>query len=412
MFDSQGALTDAAFLEELSRRDASDTDRRAVVAGLAVLRLARTWATGAARVATPEVLGLRAVRAAIAEVTERTPIRAILASVVDALEAGPVASMQNAAPRLIAYGQALEYDAKMALAADVYRTVLAHTHPTEDADVATMAHLRLGHCLHVLNDMEGAARAFEAAGRVAQASGDLTGVLRARIGEAQLAMRRGNLPRAEEILDETIARAARPELADVRSRALHDRSAVAYYRGDHRLAARLADDALQCCVGVVQRERILGNIAGIFVALGVLGAARDAYLVLAATAQEQIVRWASALNLLEIAAREMAQPAFERFRRELERADLPPDMRAAFFLITGQGYGRLREPDQARSYLERARALAEEHRFGQTLFDAEHELSVLSTRRNDTPEVSAEIPEDLLPLASRIRRMREAAVDR
>ena len=409
MLDSQGALTDAAFLEELSREDESETTRAAVAAGLAVLRLVRAWAAAggapAAQIVPP-------VRAAIDDLTERTPMRAILASVVEALESSPGPSMQSVAPRLIAYGQALEYEAKMALAAEVYRTVIAYTHPAEDADMAIMAHLRLGFCLYMRNDMEGARCTYAAAGQLGETSGDVIGVLRARIGEAQIAMRRGNLPRAEEILDDTIARAAAPELRDVRSRALHDRSAVAYLRGDYRLAGRLAEDSLQCCVGIQQRERVLANIAGIFAALGVLDTARDAYLVLATTAQEQLVRWASALNLLEITAREMARPPFERFRRELESADLPPDMMANFHLIAGQGYGRLGEPHQARSYLERARTLAEEPRFGQILFEAERELRMLPTRRDHVPDVSADVPEDLLALASRIREMREATVDR
>ena len=57
--------------------------------------------------------------------------------------------------------------------------------------------------------------------------------LRARIGEAKVAIARGNMPSAEQILDETIHRATGETFADVRSRALHDRATVAGLRGQY-----------------------------------------------------------------------------------------------------------------------------------------------------------------------------------
>lgn len=410
MFNSEGTLKHLAFFEELAQLEESDTTWRAITAGLVVLRLVDAWVEEGPRVVTADAWGLRAVRSAIEEVTERSPVRAILNSIVDALEASPVSNLQSVAPRLMAYGQALEYDASMTLAADVYRTIIAYTHPIDDADVAILAHLRMGSCLRAADDIHGAAGAYETAGRVANAVGDIMGVLRARIGDAQIAVRRGNLPKAEEILDETIARAAAPELREVRSRALHDRSTVAHHRGQFDLAVQLAYDALGCSVSARERDRILGDIAGSFAELGVLTAARDAYLVLAATAQEQYVRWASALNLMDIAAREMAQPAFERYRRELECASLPPHMQANFELMAGQGYSRFGDSEEARNYLERARSLAETHGYGQLLFEAEKELAELQRAKRFAPEVSAAVPSDLIDVASRLRRMREVAV--
>lgn len=410
MFNSEGALKHLAFFEELALREESDAAWRSISAGLVVLRLVDAWVEDGPRVVTADAWGLRAVRSAIEEVTERTPVRAILNSIVDALEASPASNLQSVAPRLMAYGQALEYEAQMSLAADVYQTIIAYTHPIEDADVAIMAHLRLGSCRRTTDDVHGAAQAYETAAQVANAVGDIMGVLRARIGDAQIAVRRGNLPRAEEILDETIARASAPELREVRSRALHDRSTVAHHRGQFDLAIRLAYDALECSVSARERDRILADIAGSFVELGVLTAARDAYLVLAATAQEQFVRWASTLNLMDIAAREGAQPTFEHYRRELAAANMPPYFVASFELTAGQGYRRIGAADDARAHLARARAMAEQHGFGQIIFEAEEQLAALERSTPLWPKLSVVVSDELSGIASTLRRMREEAV--
>src|SRR5207237_1064598 len=155
--------------------------------------------------------GFRSVRSAIEDVDEGTPIRAILGRVVDALkERKP--DIHVVVTPLMAYGQSLEYDANWTLAADVYQTVLAHLHPVEDGDASVAAHLRLGSCYRNLNLIDDAVSAFASASEIANVVGDIVGILRARIGEAKIASLRGNLPQAEEILEETIARASTPDL--------------------------------------------------------------------------------------------------------------------------------------------------------------------------------------------------------
>ena len=135
-------------------------------------------------------------------IDEGNPVRAILGRVMDSLrEQTP--DIHVVITPLMAFAQTLEYDAKWLLAADVYHSVLAHLHPVEDADASIAAHLRLGSCYRNLHDVPAAAAAFEAASNVATAVGDIVGVLRARVGEARIAILRGNLPRAEEILDDS-----------------------------------------------------------------------------------------------------------------------------------------------------------------------------------------------------------------
>src|SRR5437867_2020099 len=301
VFESENKLRHLPFFEEVASHAEGDPQWRAATAGLVVLRLVDAWLEDGPSVASDDGWGFRSVNSAIDDVDEGTPIRAILDRVVVALkEQKP--DIHVVVTPLMAYGQALEYDAKWTLAADVYLSVLAHLHPLEDSDASIAAHLRLGACYKNLHRIDDAVAAFDSASEIANAVGDIVGVLRARIGEAHIATIRGNLPQAEAILEETIGKATGAELRDVRSRALHDRSNVAALSGQHELAIRLAYEALRDSQSPTERDRILNNIAGAFLQLGVLSAARDAYLILSATAQEQYLRWAATLNLLELAS--------------------------------------------------------------------------------------------------------------
>ena len=407
MFESEHRLRHLPFFEEIASRQEGTPEWRAATAGIVVLRLVDAWLEDGAAVVSDDAWGLRSVANAIDEVDEGTPIRALLGRVVDGLrERKP--DIHIVVTPLMAYAQALEYDAKWLLAADVYHSVLAHLHPLEDSDASIAAHLRLGSCYRNLHNVDDAAEAYASASQIASAAGDIVGVLRARIGEGKIAILRGNLPRAEEIFDETIARAVGGNLNDVRSRALHDRSNVAQLRGQYELAIRFAYDALCHTESPTERDRILGDIALAFTELGVYSAARDAYLVLSATAQEQYIRWSATINLLMIASQTGAEMHFELYRRQLVDASLPPYLATGYELELGTGYQRFGNLSKARHHFGRATELAVEHGFNQFLFEAEEAILELETRRPPL-RVQRDVPLDFEEVASAIRDMREAA---
>lgn len=409
MLESDRTLRHLAFFEELAALDESDAEWRSVSAGLVVLRLVDTWMEDGCSAVTADDWGLRAVRAAIEEVPDSAPVRALLATVVDALEESRIPDMSVVAPRLLAYGRALEYDARYALAADVYRAVIAHTHPVEESDVATAAYFQLAFCLRTSGNCTAAADAYRVAGEIALASDDFVGVLRARIGDAKIAIERGNLPRAEELLDQTIAESARRGFDDIRSRALHDRSAVAFFRGDYETAVKFAYDALQANRNTADRDRILSDLATSFMKLGVLSAARDAYLVLSVTAREQFTRWIATINLMEIASRSGSETLFERYRRELAEVSLPPMLSVDYYIQTGEGYQRLRRTDLARGYLQRALSIASDHNFNQLVFYVEEALQGIASAEPVAPVSEAQSPQELQEIAGAIRQLRETA---
>ncbi len=377
-------------------------------AGLVVLRLVDAWIEDGPHVVRSDAWGVTGVRAAIAEIPVGRPVRGILGSIVDAMESFGNVDVHAITPRLMAYGRALDFDAKWNLAVDVYRTIAAHADPIDDSESAIGAHLRLGYCLRQLGDLHASAEAYDTASTLSAAANDMIGVLRARIGHAKNAILHGNLPRAETILDETIEDATKHGFSAIRSMALHDRSNAAGLRGDFELAIQLAYRALENPNSDQDRDRILNDIATSFYNLGVRSAARDAYLVLSATASEQYLRWLATIQLLAIAADDHVGPLFERYRRDLAESDLPPALAVEFWRTTGRGYRLFGNREAAREWLLRAETTARQFKLNQEMFIVEAELERLMRDEHDeAPVPSRTSPIEIVAIAEALQEMRE-----
>lgn len=400
-----------AFFTELASLEDADPSWRAVTAGLVVLRLVEAWVENGAQVVADDSWGVRSVRAAIEDMPVGMPARTLLTGVVDALASAQEGDLHGVTPRLMAYARSLDLDARWALAADVYDTILGHAHPVEDADVVVHALLRRGHCLRQMGALADASAAYDTAAEVATRAGDMIGTLRARIGEAKVLAERGNLPAADEMLESAATIAGEHALSEVRSAATHDRSHVAILRGRYDAAVRFAYDALRESSNEHERERILNDLATAFSMLGVKSAARDAFLIIAATAREQYLRWAATINLMELAADESVRIQFERYRQQLAGAELPPLLRVQFELHVGRGYQALGERELAHSWLERAAGSAAAHSFNKLVFEAEEALAWNSQPVQRTPAVAfeMELSGDVGQIASEIRALRELA---
>ena len=408
VFDDMEGARHLPFFAELAALDDRETAWRSVSAGLVVLRLVDAWIEEGAAAVAADGWGVRSVEAAIEEMPAGVPARAVLRSIVQAVKDSDASDMHAIAPRLMAYARALDIEAKSALAADVYETVIAHVHPVEEADVAIAAHLRLGACLRTLGELDEAARSYTNASAIARSVDDMFGILRAQIGVAKVAMARGNMPQAEQLLDETITLSAtRDDLVDVHAMALQDRADVAFHRGRYDLAVKIAYSSLELTRDPRDRDRLLGGIAGAFYMLGVRSAARDAYLVIEATTQEEYLRWSASINLMEIAARDGSMPLFERYRRSLATMSFPPVMEAQFHLQTAESYEALDQPDAALAAARRAQTVAERFGLNKVLFAAEELTArVRSGTRTTRRTPDAPVPAGLEPIASTIREMR------
>jgi len=160
------------------------------------------------------------------------------------------------------------------------------------------------------------------------------------------------------------------------------------------------------------RDRILHDIAISFYRMGVRTAARDGFLVLAATAQEQYIRWASSIQLLAISADDSIGPVFERYRRELGSQPLPPALLAEFQFHAGRGYRLMGQLDEAADWLDDAVSSAERYGLNQLLFETENEIERLKQATaqqvpsREVPALSATVGK----IAEAVREMREAVL--
>jgi tetratricopeptide (TPR) repeat protein len=409
VFHYGGSVRHVPFLTALGGLDEGSPAWRAVSAGLVVLRLVDAWVTESAAVVAADEWGMRSVQAAVEQMPVGTPARAVLHGVVDAIKTSRASDMDTIAPRLMAYGRSLELDAKWGLAVDVYETIVAYVHPRDANDIAVSAQIRAGHCFRNLGQLALAANHFDAAGTLASHMGDMGGTLRAQIGTAKIAIARGNLPQAEQLLDSAVALARRHQLNEVQSTALHDRADVAHMRGNYELAIRLAYEALDRSEDPRSRDRLLNDIAASFHVLGVRSAARDAYVILEATAQEQYQRWVASINLMQMAAEDGSSPVFERYRRALCAADLPPELLVQVLVHIGEGYELLGDDTLAAASLAKARVVADEYGFHRLWHIADERLRRVGLDPRASRKVERQPPVDVVAIASQIRSMRESA---
>lgn len=399
-----------AFFEALAAMDdETSAEWRVTSAGLVTIRLFDAWMHEGPTMMESEAWSVRAVRGMISEIDPGNSIRALLTSIVDSMEQARDWQVSVVAPRLMAYARALQFDAKWSLAADVYKTISDNLDPLDDADVVIAANLQRGACLRMLARWEDALASYGEAARIARTTGDIMNELRSMIAEANVALDRGNIPAAEAMLDEAIVKATEHDLTEIQAFALQDRGIVARRRGDFDKSIRCTYEALKIYEDQAAKDRALADLAVTFYDMGLLSAAREANLMLAATASEQYTRWVATVNLLEIAARDRREPVFEQYRRELAQVTLPVTLQAYYYYYVGQGYRMFDKPEQAKAALQRALDFATHHHVNEVIIKAEQSLNEIRDgeviRVAKAPEPSPTVSK----VASAIREMRTHA---
>ena len=194
---------------------------------------------------------------------------------------------------------------------------------------------------------------------IAEAIGDVAGRLRLDVGEARIAIERGNYPDAEARLESIIAAARSAGVAEVTARALHDRGLVAFKRDHTEAAVRYDFEALQLFERSDDQERALHDVAVALLEMGARADARRAFEVLFDTALWQETKWAAAINLMEIAARDDEWVlGSSRGDVRLPESAPPPELAAQSAVVAGDGYRRFRRTASAIEAYEVAIALA------------------------------------------------------
>ncbi len=406
-----------AFVEVMGSIEESAPAWRPTVAGFLVLRLVDRWANASSGSdGGPPPHELLPIRRAVVE-APHGPIREALVQLVGAIAESWGMWSSRVSSSLLAYAHLLQQDEAYNLAADAYETFLSHAHASSDLELAADAYLRLGFCLRRVGRIEAANIAYEAARMFAAITEDTRAVFLSRVGAASIARHRGNLPAAQAALEAVIvdatalaSKGSSPVLDDVLGRAKHDLATVLKDRGNPERAVPLYYEVLEMYEDAAKREVLLNDIADTLAALGLREAARDAHLVNYVTARQPTVRWTAAINLMELAALDEQETAFQQYRRDLASAPLPPLLDAHYQLQAGQGCYRFGRVESARASLSRAVEIASKHQINDILIRAESALDRLERAEevqpaNDSPEPSPEVAH----VVRAVRRMRELA---
>ena len=376
-------LPHRAYIEALADVTEGSPAWHAIVAGYAALQLFETWMDGGIGATAPSMLDLRRVRRYVEAVPERHPDRRCLADLVDSIEAATVdphaepptepRRMQRAKVGrwLAAYAKLLQYDAQWGLSADVHGTLVEFAQRTSDVPCMLEAMLMRGYSLRMQGRFDEATDAYAALRAAATAAHDERYRLESHLSDAKVAIDRGNIPSARELLDRTIAEARQAECVPIVAKGLADRARIALAQRDHELALACLYEALELAQDPLGRERILSNIALTFLQMGLRDAARDAALLVAATAQDRSTRLTALVNLMELAHQDGRELVFEQYRRALAGEELTPYLEVVYLEACVAGFRAFGRHGEALHTAQRMLAIAERHGLNEFVLKAE-----------------------------------------
>lgn len=366
------------YIEALANATEGSAAWHAIVAGYAALQLFESWVDGGLGASPPSMLEVRRVRRYIEAVPESQPERRCLSMLAERIEATSDAAAEElpglrleVGRVLAAYAKLLQYDAYWALSADVHRTVIGFAQCVNDTEQLLDSMLMRGFCLRMQGRLDEASEAYAALRVAATRANDERYRLESHLSDAKVAVDRGNFPAARELLDRTIADARRAECWVIVGKALTDRARIAAMQGDYELSLACSYEALERSRDSFDRERILGNIALTFGEMGLRDAARDAGLLVAATAQDRTARLTALVNLMELAHQDGRELVFEQYRRELAREDLTPYLEAVYLETSAEGFRAFGRSAEATQAIERMLELSERHGLHEFVMKAE-----------------------------------------
>jgi tetratricopeptide (TPR) repeat protein len=367
-----------SFIEALADTPEGSPRWHVVVAGYAAVQLFEGWANLGGSGGPPSSIELRRVRRYIEAAPESHPVRRCLAQLVDSIETSANATPDERSLRalevgrvLAAYAKLLQYDAQWGLAADVHKTIISFAHYVDDVERLLDSMLMRGFSLRMQGRLDEASTAYAALRSAATFANNERYRLESYLSDAKVAVDRGNFPAARELLDRTVSEARRAGCSLIISKGLTDRARVAAMQGDYELSLACSYEALERSVDQMDRERILGNIAVTFAQMGLRDAARDAGLLVVATAQDRSARLTALVNLMELAYLDERELVFEQYRRELAREELTPYLQAIYLETAAEGLRTFGRYTEAKASTEHMLDVAEEHGLHEFVIKAE-----------------------------------------
>ncbi len=375
-------LKHLAFFEAVGEAEENSSKAHAATAGLLMLRLIDHWILAGPVMVEPESVSVRSVRHAIMQLESRDPSREVLLGLINAMQTVREVDIQPVLPRLFAYAGCLEKRAELMLAADVYGTIARLGEEDFDGDLLIDSFLRLAYCQRTIGVLAEAEASYTTAGKIAKRRKETARGLRSQIGTAIVVMTRGNLPKAEELLDQVAAESQLANCPAEHARALHVKATLSYRRGTVGRAVCLAYDALVNTEAPSERDMILADIGAYLIAMSRFDAARDALMILEATTVSELLRMNARVNMVALAARAGDEELFHSARARLGGLMMPAETEVNFLIESARGMRRFGNADSARELLEQARDISTEHNLNRSVFEAEQMLAA----RDEVPE--------------------------
>ena len=403
-------LKHLAFFEVLAESKEHTHRYDATTAGLLVLRLLDHWKVAGPVMVEPESVSMKSVRDAVMRLEANDPSRELLLGVVNAMQTLREVDIPPILPRLFAYAGCLEQRAELTLAADVYGTIARLAEEAFDGDLLLESLLRLAYCQRTLGALSEAEVSYADVGRIAKRRKDVAGVMRAQIGIAVVALTRGNLPKADEVLAHVATESARAGCRPEHARALHVQATVAFRRGAVGGAVRLGYAALQLTEAPRERDLILNDIAAYLITTGRHAAAQDALMILEATAGSEIARLAARVNMVALGARAKDEGLFQSARTKIAVDALPAELRVNYLIESARGFRCFGNADVAARLLNEARDLATALQLNRSVFEvdemlAERPTDVRATRgdtRVQDSDAAGDVEEALRAMAAAV----------
>ncbi len=404
-------MSHQAYFEFLAGSDQHAPAWHPVLGGLAVLRLIDSRLGGESD-AKSDWASYESARNAVVVLKQGDPVRGILLQLIESISSDSI-NREAIGRGLIAYGRALNFDGRWGLACDVFVTADRIAGAPYNVPISIESNIALGAAARRMSDWEKSAHAYSRAYHLAETIADRSWVLLVDAGRATTHMVRGNLPTAEAMLEGVIEEARANGLNEVLGRALHSRMSLLHQRGEYAEAVRVGHEALDVMTDLTARDGVLSDIAAAFGGMGMNEPARDGYLIVAATAQSQWVRWQATLNLMELAALDDREDDFDAYARELENVSLDPRLRAHYYIYLGTGQQRFGRDAEAEASITEGLSVAEQNQLHQIAHEATVALAALKSRAASKRALIApptEVPLFLREIASELSDLREAAM--
>jgi len=357
------SLPHAIFLQRVSGPESATTlEARLGQGAFLALRLVDLLASDRAPVSTDAfhyqwVATDRFCRELQAAATEGAHVHGIAES---ASESHRLADIQLISPELFAYAHFLEAEQRLEEALDVLTTLLLVVGNRLSAKDQVAAQLRFARVHRKLNRFDEADAAYTEAGELATLAGDRYSALLSRIGRANTMLSRGNLADAERRLEEILADARAADERDVEARAEQGIAAAFYYMGQPAEAIPHGWRAFQLYEEDDSKLRALGDVGTMLLSLGDATGAERALAEVFRRGRTQETVSNAVVELMHCASYRRDHVGFARWRERCEDrlADMPPNIRADFYLKQGIGQARFGRYRRAEVLLKEALVIA------------------------------------------------------